>query len=115
MDAVIDELMVQQILDGDAELGAAIPEQAKAAGGLDYDALAHGLKKKPKAGAPDKQAALRGKKGAVTVSLTDQRSPLHIYARNRGIATPQRQPEQSSEPLDDAALARRLQEEEQKG
>lgn len=100
VDVVIDKLYVEEML--------AQEPTVPARKGLDYDALAEGLgNKKSKPSNKTKKRTT----GPITVSLTDQRSPHHIYYDKR---VPRPAPKQPDTPVDtfgltDEEIARKLQ------
>lgn len=99
MDAAIDELFAEDML------ATSPPHRG---GGLDLSVLEKGMS--PKSTKPRK--AKPPKPGPVTVSLTDQRSPHHIFYDARKSRRPPKRADAvrdvSSEGLDDATYARRL-------
>ena len=120
VDATIDELMAAEVIEREAEASseptpAAVPEKK---GGLDMDVLERGLKPSKELAGSKKRAAAPKKRSAITVSLTDQRAPHHIYAEARTVAqrgrgASQKRASERKPPADDAELARQIQEEEQ--
>lgn len=100
IDVVVDKLYVEDMLAQEP----AMPAQK----GLDYDALAEGLaSKKSKPSNKSKKRTT----GPITVSLTDQRSPHHIYYDKRvpRPATKQLDTRVDTFGLTDEEIARKLQ------
>lgn len=106
VDMAVDGLLAQDMLES-----MDIKTNTATGRGLNMDALVSGMR--PKKGNRSKNQPNKGKK-PITVSLTDQRSAHHIYAERRNISSPQPNklpspPLPEEEGLDDAELARRLQ------
>ncbi|WFC97852.1 hypothetical protein MYAM1_000573 [Malassezia yamatoensis] len=107
VDTAMDELLSENLL---ASVSIRANKQASQSG-LDYDALAEGMRGKKTGRSKTKQTA--GRKPQ-KVSLTDQRSANHIYAERRNVAKASTVKAASpdiidTEGLDDAEIARRLQ------
>ena len=105
IDATLDEILVDDILSSDPTAFST----ARSTGGLDLQALSHGISDKKKKPRKHKNK----KNGPVTVSLTDQRSPHHIYYETRMARQPIERPKDirhvDSTGLNDEEFARQLQ------
>ena len=84
LDAVMDEFLVERMLlwESTSCQDDSTRSHSGHRGGLNFDALAEGLSSK-RSGKSKKNKTTKRTTGPVTVSLTDQRSPHHLYYNSR--------------------------------